>query len=89
MGGGLCPRGGNKRWIWQHIARSRGEETGKVVIVHGSKIKTCEATPIDLVDEPKESCTGARRIETGVTPRYVNASRGALPHNHLSFYYLC
>ena len=26
--------------------------------------RTCEATPIGLVDEPKESYTGARRTET-------------------------
>ena len=35
------------------------------------KRRTCEATPAGLVDEPKEFCTGARRTETFVTPRYV------------------
>ena len=32
----------------------RGNETGKVVIAHGS-IEFCEATPIGLVDEAKNS----------------------------------
>ena len=41
----------------------------------------CEATPIDLGDEPKESCTGTRRTETYVAPghAHVDASHGALP----------
>ena len=30
------------------------------------KLRTCELTPIGLVDEPKESCTGARSAETCV-----------------------
>ena len=32
--------------------------------------------PIDLINEPKESCTGTRRAETCVAPRRVDASRG-------------
>ena len=32
-----------------------------------------EATPTGLVDDPKESCTGARRTETCVVPRDVDA----------------
>ena len=32
----------------------RGSETGEVVIAHGS-VESCEATPIDPVDESKES----------------------------------
>ena len=47
----------------------RVNETGKVVIGHGS-VEFCEATPIGLVDGPKESCTGARRTETCLA-RYV------------------
>ena len=35
------------------------------------KCRTCEATPIGLVDEPKESCSGARRTETCVAPRHA------------------
>ena len=56
--------------------KERGNETGKVVIVHGS-VELCEARLVGLVDEPKESsCTGARRTETCVAPRDVDdASR--------------
>ena len=39
----------------------RGSETRKVVIAHGS-VEFCEATPIGLVDESKESLYGR---ETG------------------------
>ena len=35
----------------------RGNETGKVVIAHGS-VEFCEATPIGLADESKESSYG-------------------------------
>ena len=35
----------------------RSNETGKVVIAHGS-VDFCEATPFDLVDEQKESLRG-------------------------------
>ena len=37
--------------------------------------RTCEATSIGLVDEPKETCTGVRRTETNVAPRHVPALR--------------
>ena len=53
-------------------------ETGKLVIAHGS-VKFCEATPFDLVDEPKESLYGdARPTETCVAP--VHPSRDFLFH---------
>ena len=58
----------------KHRQEKRDNETGKVVIAHGS-IEFCEASPIGLVDEPKESCTGARRTETCVAPMHVDASR--------------
>ena len=52
----------------------RDNETGKVVIAHGS-VEFCEATPIGLVDEPEESCTaGARRTKTCVEPKHEDAS---------------
>ena len=35
----------------------RGNEIGKVVIAHGS-VEFCEATPIGLADESKESLYG-------------------------------
>ena len=38
-------------------AKKRGNESGKVVIAHGS-VEFCEATPIGLVDESKESLYG-------------------------------
>ena len=46
---------------------------GKVVIAHGS-LEFYEATPIGLliVDEPKSSCTTARRTETCVAPKHVD-----------------
>ena len=43
--------------------------------VHGIIVEFCEAAPIGLVDESKESCTGARRTDTCVAPRHVDASR--------------
>ena len=58
----------------RHRQEKRGNETGKVVIAHGS-VEFCEATPIGLVDEPKKSYTGARRTETCVAPRHVDATR--------------
>ena len=40
------------------------------------KRRTCEATPTDLVGEPKESCTVATRTEACVAPsHHVDASR--------------
>ena len=38
--------------------KERGNEIGKVVIIHG---RTGEATPFVLVDKSKESCTGSRQ----------------------------
>ena len=40
----------------------RGNETGKVFIVHG-RVELCEATPMGLADESKESL--CRLHETG------------------------
>ena len=37
--------------------KERGNETGKIVIAHGS-VEFCEATPIDLADESKGSLDG-------------------------------
>ena len=45
-----------------------------IFIAHES-VEFCEATPIGLDDGPKKCCTGARRTETCVAPRDVNASR--------------
>ena len=42
------------------------------------KCKTCKATPIGLVDEPKESCAGTRRTKTRAAPRHVDSSRDCI-----------
>ena len=42
----------------------RGNETGKVVIAHGS-VEFCEATPIGLAEESKESLYG-RETDRGL-----------------------
>ena len=57
----------------------RENETGKVVIAHGS-VQFCEATTIGLVDEWKESLYGRETDRDRVTPacvapRHVDASR--------------
>ena len=39
------------------------------------KRKTFKATTIGLVDEPKESCTSAKRTKTCLAPRHVDTSR--------------
>ena len=39
------------------------------------KRRTCEATPIPLVDESKEPCMGTRRTGNWVALRHVDASR--------------
>ena len=56
MGGGSWPREENKRKTRPDIAQGeeRGNETGKVVLAHGS-VEFCEAIPIGLADELKES----------------------------------
>ena len=51
------------------LEEERGNENGKVVIVHES---------VELFDEPMESCTGTRLTDTRVGPRYVDASRDAI-----------
>ena len=38
----------------RHRQEKEGNETGKVAIAHGS-VEFCEATPIGLADESKES----------------------------------
>ena len=60
MGGGSWPRGGKKRYCRRgqiSPGEERGNETGEAVIAHGS-IEFCEATPIGLAGEPKESLYG-------------------------------
>ena len=55
MGGGSWPRGENKRKTRPDVARRRDmQRDGKVVIAPGS-VEFCEATPIGLADETKES----------------------------------
>ena len=41
----------------RHRQEKRSNETGKLVIAHGS-VEFCEATPFDPIDEPKESLYG-------------------------------
>ena len=63
------------RWMRKDFAKRRENQRdcGKVVIVHGSKRRTCEAKPVCLfvVSESNESCAGARRTETCVAPRHA------------------
>ena len=58
----------------RHRQEKGGNETGKIVIAHGS-VDFCEATPIGLADETKEFCTGARQTKTCAALRHVDASR--------------
>ena len=59
VGGGSWPRAGNKRWTrLDSPGEERGNETGKVVIAHGSSVGFCEATAFGLVDESKEFLYG-------------------------------
>ena len=60
MGGGSWPRGEKKT----SPGEERGDETGKVVIAHGS-VESCEATPMGLADESKESLYG-RETDRGL-----------------------
>ena len=79
------PRGEKRRKTRPDIARrrERGDDTGKVVIAHGSSVEFCEATPIGLADESKESLYGRETdrdlhlTPTCVAPRHihVDASR--------------
>ena len=65
------------------MARHRQEKReatrlGKLLSHTEASVEFCEATPIGPVDEPKESCTGARRTETCIPPinsRYLDAPR--------------
>ena len=50
---------GRRGWISPCEEQGKETMTGKVVIAHGS-VQFCEVTPIGLVDESKESHTGAR-----------------------------
>ena len=63
-----------RRVIYLSRGYCTSRRTGKVAIAHGS-VNFCEATLIGLVDESKESCTGARRTGICVAPRHVDASR--------------
>ena len=78
MGKVIWPRGGNKRETRLDIARRRERQRDWESCYRKRKRRSCEATPIDLVDKPNESCTGTRRNETCVAPRHVDASRDAL-----------
>ena len=63
------------------VARHRQEKkeaTRLGKLYRTRKGRTCEATPIGLLAEPKESYTGPRRTETCVAPRHVEASRDTL-----------
>ena len=53
----------------RHRQEKRGNETGKVVITHGS-VELCEATPIGLADESKESLYG-RETDRGLRSAQV------------------
>ena len=46
---------GRRGWTWP--GEERSNETGKLVIAHGS-VEFCEATPFELVDEPKKFLDG-------------------------------
>ena len=50
----------------------RDNETGKVVIVHGS-VKFCEATPIGLADKSKESLYG-RETDRDLRNAYLRSA---------------
>ena len=51
----------------------RGNETGKVGIVHGS-VEPTKRHQLALPTSRKNPCTDARRTETCVAPRHVDAS---------------
>ena len=55
------------------LCQERGNETGKVAIVHGSA-ELCEATPISP-SRRVEEILEAIRTETCIAPRHVDASR--------------
>ena len=46
---------GRRGWI--SPGKERGNETGKIVIIHGS-VEFCEAIPIGLANESKKSLYG-------------------------------
>ena len=54
--------------------KERGNETGNVVIAHGS-VKFCKLTPIDVADESKEPLYGHETDRDCVAPSHVDASR--------------
>ena len=57
-------------------ARHCQEKREPMILGKGHRsVEFYETTTIALVDESKESCTGARRTETCVSPRHVEASR--------------
>ena len=59
--------GGRRGQPDARTGEERGNQTGKVVIAHGS-VEFCEVTPISLADESKESLYGRETTETCVTP---------------------
>ena len=63
------------RKVEEHIARRREGQRHWERCGRTRKHRTCDATPLGLVGEPKESCTVARRTETCVAPRHIDASR--------------
>ena len=73
IGGALRPRLGKKRWTPLDIARRRDRQRDWESCYRTRSRRTCEATRIGLVDELKKSCTDARRTETCVAPRDVDA----------------
>ena len=50
-------------WRKEEVDALKTNETGNVVIAHGS-VQLCEETPIGLMEAAKDSCTGGRRTET-------------------------
>ena len=65
--------------VTRHRPEKRDANETRKVIICSRKHRTCQATAIGLVDEPKKLCTGTRRTETCVGPRHVDTSRGAQP----------
>ena len=72
--------------VARHRQKKRGKRDNESCYRRGKR-RTCLATSTDLVDESKGSCTGTRRAETCLAPRYhVDALYGASP---TIYYYSC
>ena len=83
VGGGLLwPRRGKKRQTRLDFAKRRDRQRDWENCYRTRKRRTCEATPIWLVDGSKESCTGARCSTFACM--HIYASRDALS-GHLLF----